>query len=414
MRRVFLPTVGALLLIGCIVCRYATDVSWMMAPSASARAEDQHRSWTGMGPATALRYEAESQSASRTTAPPESRTAAEVGWDLIRTRDFQAALAQFSHATATSPRDPGMWLGLGVSHYRLAQFTAAETALMQALTLDSSLEQAHVLLGELAFLRDDLPGAIWHYKSAQVFNPNDVLIQDGLYAAQRAYQLEAGFLRVRTIHFVVKCDNATPAAMKSVADRLEGLYQRVGDRLKYYPEDIFVVVLYSDRRFRQFTDSPAWAGGLFDGKIHLAAQRVLQPSRMADGALAHEYSHAVVHRLAGDRLPTWLDEGLALYFEGRSLEWAREMLARRGVELTPLHALHGNFLNLGPAEASLAYAESLSATSALIERHGWSQLRSLLEMVLKSDFNAAFETAFKEPYHAFESFWITAERHRGL
>lgn len=346
---------------------------------------------------------------------PAMRAMVEAGWNYIRAGDFRAALALFDQAKAISPRDPRIWLGLGISQYRLSRFEPATSSLLEALDLDPSLEQAHALLGALAFMRDDLPGAIRHYESAQVLNPNDVVIQDGLYAARRALQFEAGFMRVVTPHFIVKGEAVTLAAIRGVADRLELLYQRVGDALKYRPDDRTIVVLYSDYHFRRLTDGPMWAGGLFDGKIHLVAQRVLEMSATANGILAHEYSHALVHRLAGDRVPTWLDEGLALYFEGGRVELDRDMLAHRTSDLIPLHALHGSFLNLPPHEAALAYAESRSATSLLIVRYGWVRLHSLLDLLSRGDdFNTAFETAFKEPYHAFESVWISVERHRGL
>jgi len=110
-----------------------------------------------------------------------------------------------------------------------------------------------------------------------------------------------------------------------------------------------------------------------------------------------------------------LDEGLALYLEGRALSWSETIMDGRETELTPLHALHGSFLSLSPHEARLAYAESLSAAWALIHRYGWPRVRRLLETVAGSDdFSAAFETALKEPYHVFEASWATARRHRSL
>jgi len=190
---------------------------------------------------------------------------------LIRARDYRGALHLLSQAKAASPNDPQLWLGIGVSRYRLSQFDSAKAALTEALHIDPSLDAAHVLLGELAFMRDELTEAIRHYESAREINPNDVVIQDGLYTARRAQQLEAGLVRMVTPHFVLKCDVSKQAEMRRVAARLESLYNRIGERLLYRPDARTVVILYPDRRFQQLTDSPAWAGGLFDGKIHLAA-----------------------------------------------------------------------------------------------------------------------------------------------
>ncbi|MBA2252696.1 MAG: tetratricopeptide repeat protein [Nitrospirales bacterium] len=352
----------------------------------------------------------------RAAARPDRRRAdIDTGWALIQRGDYRGAIQTFNKAKDGSSQDPRVFLGLGLSHYRLAQFDPAIENLKRALRLDGALEQAHTLLGDVAFMRDQLANAVRHYESALTLNPNDVSIQDGLFSVRRAQQFEAGFARIVTPHFIVKCHEAQRMGLKGLADRLEGLYERIGERLQHRPKEKIIVVLYSDGVFQEFTDSPSWAGGLFDGKIHLAVRRVLHASSEADATLAHEYAHALVHRLAGGRAPTWLDEGLALYFEGRTPSWSDTILDRPQTELTPLHALHGSFLSLPPREATLAYAESLSATRVLIHRYGWSRVRRLLETLAQTDeFSAAFETALKEPYHVFEASWAAAQRHRSL
>ena len=343
------------------------------------------------------------------------RAAIEAGWALIRSGDYHGAIRILNKAKPASPKDPRIFLGLGLSHYRLAQYDPAVVSLQQALRLDAGLDQAHTLLGDVAFMRDHLDDAVRHYKAASTLNPNDVSIQDGLFRVRRAQQLEGGFARVVTSHFIVKCSEAQRGSLKGLVDRLEALSRRMGQRLPYRSREAIIVILYTDRHFQEFTDSPSWAGGLFDGKIHVAAQRVLLASPEADAALAHEYAHALVHRIARGHAPTWLDEGLALYFEGRALSWSETILDRRDTDLTPLHALHGSFLSLPPREATLAYAESASAARALIHRYGWPRVQNLLETLAGPvEFHAAFETALKEPYHAFEASWVAVQSHRSL
>jgi tetratricopeptide (TPR) repeat protein len=347
--------------------------------------------------------------------PDRWRADIETGWALIQRGDYRGAIQAFNKAKAESSQDPRVFLGLGLSHYRLVQYDSAIENLKRALRLDGALEQAHTLLGDVAFMRDQLADAVRHYESAWTLNPNEVSIQDGLFRVRRAQQFEAGFARIVTPHFIVKCHEAQRMGLKGLADRLEVLYERIGEQLQHRPKEKIIVVLYSDGAFQEFTESPSWAGALFDGKIHLAARRVLHASPEADATLAHEYAHALVHRLAGGRAPTWLDEGLALYFEGRTPSWSETILDRPETELTPLHALHGSFLSLPPREATLSYAESLSATRVLIHRYGWSRVRRLLETLARTDeFSVAFETALKEPYHVFEASWAAAQRHRSL
>ena len=356
-------------------------------------------------------------SASRMTMISGGQAEVAAGWALIQRRDYQGAIRAFGQAKAASPENPRLFLGLALSYYRLAEYDSALANVTLALTLDPALEQAHTLLGDLGFMRDDLDGAVRHYESALRLDPNDLSIQDGLYRVRRAQQLEAGFARIVTPHFVVKCEEARRTSLHGLAERLEALVRRIGQQLPYEPDSETIVILYPDHRFHELTDSPSWAGGLFDGKIHLAAHRVFTASAEADAALAHEYVHALVHRLSGGYAPTWLDEGLALYFEGGPPRKSETLIGGDGREpdLIPLHALHGSFLSLPPRDAAMAYAESLSATRDLIDRFGWSRVTRMLQTLAKADdFSVAFETVLQEPYRTFEAAWAAAQSHRSL
>ena len=68
---------------------------------------------------------------------------------------------------------------------------------------------------------------------------------------------------------------------------------------------------FTGDRFQENSGNPAWAAGLYNGRIHIAAQ-ALVPHK-ADGTLAHEYTHAIVHLLSSGHASTWLQEGLARY-----------------------------------------------------------------------------------------------------
>ncbi len=416
-------------LLGLLLLSPELSVGWIASESGQTDVRNESAPFSGTAvPATAIlptghvpaMLSAHLQDAAASTPlaiamPDQKHPDVGTGWALIQRGDYHGAIQTFNKAKVESSHDPRLFLGLGLSHFRLAQYDSAIEHLKRALRLDGGLEQAHTLLGDVAFMRDQLVDAVRHYESALILNPNDISIQDGLFNTRRAQQFEGGFARIVTRHFIVKCDEAQRRDLKSLAGRLEALYERIGERLQHRPKEKLIVVLYSDGAFQAFTGSPSWAGGLFDGKIHLAVRRVLQASSDADATLAHEYAHALVHRLAGGRAPTWLAEGLALYFEGRTPSWSDTILDHPQTVLTPLHALHGSFLGLPRREAILAYAESLSATRVLIYRYGWPRVRRLLETLSRTDeFSAAFETTFEEPYHMFEASWAAAQRHRNL
>ena len=333
-------------------------------------------------------------------------SSAQEGRQLMQAGDHQGAVRTFTQALRLDPDDAALLVGLGISQHRTGQDERAIAALSRALELNPEAQHAHALLGRLYFTGDSLEQSIRHYEAALLEDPNDAAVRDGLYAARRAHQADHALDRLYSPHFVVKFEPVHRRLANDVIDRLERLSSVIGGQLGGASEEPIIVILYSDRRFKEVTDSPAWAGGLYDGKIHLAARSVI-PAGQAETALAHEYAHAIVHRLSAGHAPAWLQEGLALYFEGRPAAWSRQVLARHRSRIVPLHALHKNFLGLPSREAQIAYAEGLSAMRAIIEQYDMRRVRRLLdELAVTPEFAVAFETVFQRPYRDFESAWV--------
>jgi tetratricopeptide (TPR) repeat protein len=338
---------------------------------------------------------------------------AEAAWEFIQSGEFDRAALAFTEATRLFPNEPSLLMGLGLSRYRLGQHDLAIAALARALELDVDVQHVHALLGELYFKRDELEASVRHYEAAARQDPNDLTVQDGLFTARRASQEEAHLSRILSPHFVLKFEIGQRRIANDVIDRLERLHEVVGRQLEGNSDDVMIVILYSDDRFKRLTGSPDWVGGLYDGKIHLASGTVLKRGQDADAALAHEYTHAIVHRLSQGHAPTWLQEGLALYFEGRPVAWGRDILARHRGELIPLHALHGSFVGLPPRDVQLAYAEAYSATRTIIDLHGLTKVRRLIEVLaVTPEFAAAFEIVFQTTYRDFEAAWVSRQTSR--
>jgi hypothetical protein len=78
--------------------------------------------------------------------------------------------------------------------------------------------------------------------------------------------------------------------------------------------------------------------------------------------------------------PTWLHEGIAQWLEGGdpAREDAALTVAVREGRLIPLLSLEGPFQNLSEADASQAYAESLSAVAHVLRKRGEAGVVRLL------------------------------------
>ncbi len=128
---------------------------------------------------------------------------------------------------------------------------------------------------------------------------------------------------------------------------------------------------------------PSWTGGMafpeHDVVIIGISQRDLAWGR---STIAHELTHVLVGHLTfsclGD-VPTWLNEGLAVYSEG-GLDSASESQlneAIRADQLLTVRSLSGGFSEV-PSKAYLSYSQSYSIVKFLIETYGQDKMNSLL------------------------------------
>ena len=79
-------------------------------------------------------------------------------------------------------------------------------------------------------------------------------------------------------------------------------------------------------------------------------------------------------------MPSWLNEGLAQYFDGSSADQAQRRL-RSSPRRIPLTSLERGFGHLNGADAQVAYDESRLAIGVILERpgFGWTRLLHALD-----------------------------------
>lgn len=123
----------------------------------------------------------------------------------------------------------------------------------------------------------------------------------------------------------------------------------------------------------------------------------------AKRTLAHEITHLIVGEAVfgpfGD-IPTWLNEGLAQYAEGEMEEYHRRALddAIKENNLLSVRSLGSSF-PADPDQASLAYAQSLSLVSYLVDTYGWDKIGELIAVFKEG---STYDNALQEVY-AFDT-----------
>jgi len=128
---------------------------------------------------------------------------------------------------------------------------------------------------------------------------------------------------------------------------------------------------------------PQWTGGMAFAEFRTIILGISESDlEWGLDAVEHELAHVIVGNLVSacySLLPTWLDEGLAMVAEGGLDPQSQALLdqALQDDAFYPARALSSGFTE-DPSRASLAYAQSYSLVTFLLEQYGRDQLLDLL------------------------------------
>jgi hypothetical protein len=149
------------------------------------------------------------------------------------------------------------------------------------------------------------------------------------------------------------------------------------------PIDLYVYPNYTDMQ-EAILYEPSWTGGMAFPDFNIFIMGVSQSDSTWDqNTVIHELTHILVGHLTfsclGD-VPTWLNEGLAMYSEGELDSNAQAQLdqAISSDTLLTVRSLNGGFSEL-PDKANLSYSQSYSITNFLIKTYGQDKLTELLK-----------------------------------
>jgi Tfp pilus assembly protein PilF len=324
-------------------------------------------------------------------------------WDAVNAGRAAEAEALFEQALKAMPGEPALLVGAAAAAHLAGRPDVARIHLVNALARDPRFTPASLMLGQLLYSLGDLPGAITVYEEAQRYAPNHPQLQQKLERWRQEAALHQGFNQRLGTHFTVLFEGPAEAPLAARAvDVLEKAYWKIGAALYAYPSDVITVVLYTREQFRDVTQSPAWAGGAFDGRIRVPVQGALENAAEFERVLTHELTHAFVRSIAGRTAPNWLNEGLAIYFEGSDLSRHSERL-ETAPERLPLARLEDSFSGFDATQARTAYAESGVAVARLFKEAGPTGVANLLgDLAAQMPFGPAFERNVGMTYETFQ------------
>jgi hypothetical protein len=179
------------------------------------------------------------------------------------------------------------------------------------------------------------------------------------------------------------------------------------------PIDIYIYASTSDMKDAILYE-PSWTGGMAfpDNDVVIIG---IAPSDLTWGRRAeiHEITHVLVGHLTFSCLgevPTWLNEGLAVYSEGEldSPSQAQLQDAIKNDVLLSVRSLSGGFSEISD-KANLSYSESYSIVKFLVETYGQEKMTSLLSALRDgTTIDSALENAYGFDVDGLEDAWRRA------
>ena len=171
---------------------------------------------------------------------------------------------------------------------------------------------------------------------------------------------------------------------ESVGSAQEALARLSEDTGAYLEKPVGAYIYANSRDLQGSLIYPQeWTGGVAFTRHGIIAIGIAPDNlNWGKGAMTHELTHLVIHQMIFNPyndLPTWLDEGLAMYNEGALSSQEAAFLSKAIAEgsLISVRSLASPFSAYGE-EALLAYTQSYSLVEFLIGNYGSDKMLELL------------------------------------
>ncbi len=261
--------------------------------------------------------------------------------------EYSTALRLIEKARKLSPQSAALAAWSGYTHYRMNQ-------------LDAAIADLQV---------------------AQKIRPNQS-VAALLEKTKRDKEAESDFREGESSHFVLRYHGGASRQLASEAiHTLEDQFQVLKSELHYTPPEQISVILYTQETFFDVTRVPGWAGGLNDGRIRVPVQGLETVSDLLARILKHELTHSFVFQKTSGRCPTWLQEGVAQWMEGRrtGADAAQLVAFYQEGKGKSFRYLDGPWMVLSSGQARYAYAWALAVVEAIEADFGSDGLDRLLD-----------------------------------
>src|SRR5438128_949197 len=323
--------------------------------------------------------------------------------------DMEHALDDARTALNYAPEEPVFLLNVGYLLLRRSEFKASLEYLERVRRFAPDNADVPKLEGWAYYGLNKLDQAVAEWKRALALRP-DQEVQVALDKALADKTEEESYKENESSHCKLRYRGAAaPALARDVLRTLERHFSAIESELNFTPPESIGVILYTQDAFSDITKAPSWVGALNDGRIRVPVQGLSGVDQELSHVLMHELTHSFVRQKTrgnclvaancGNRVPTWVNEGLAQWMAGdRSGEDAAALVQifDKGNAI-PLGRLESPWMGLDRSAAQFAYAWALANIEYIIQTDGMGDVERILDRI---GAGMATETALREVLHS--------------
>jgi tetratricopeptide (TPR) repeat protein len=297
--------------------------------------------------------------------------------------DLEHALGDARAAASYVPGQPVFLMNVAYIQLQRNEFREALEYLERAKRLAPNNGDVYKLSGWAYYGMNRLDSAKKDWEKAQTIHP-DADVQAALEKVQRDIQEEANYRENESAHFELRYNGESePELAREVLRVLEAHHQDIEAELNYSPPDPIGVVLYTQQGFADITRAPGWVGALNDGRIRVPVQGLTGVTPELSRVLRHELTHSFIQQKTHGRAPTWLQEGVAQWMEGKRSDESASVLVQvydQG-HAAPLGKLEGSWLGLSEDMVRYSYAWALANVEYIVQTEGMGDIEKILDRI---------------------------------
>jgi tetratricopeptide (TPR) repeat protein len=313
--------------------------------------------------------------------------------------DMEHALADERTALTYAPEEPALLMNVAYLHLRRSEYKQSLDFLDRARRAAPDNPDVAKLAGWAYYGMNKMNEAVAEWKRALALRA-DPEVQAALDKAQRDKQEEESYKENESSHFTLRYSGAAePALARDVLRTLEMHFSAIESELSFTPPDSIGVVLYTQEAFADITRAPGWVGALNDGRIRVPVQGLSGVTPELSRVLKHELTHSFVGQKTRGHAPTWIQEGLAQWMEGKRSGENADVLAQIYQEghAASLARLEGPWMSLPSDAAGYAYAWSLANVEYIVQTDGMGDIERILDRI---GGGSSTEQALREVVHS--------------